>query len=274
MKKIFAVKKRQLKIKAYSIVYPFVYNRQIPGIFMWHQGRCGSTVLANLLNQHPNIDWRGEIFEYYARHRMKPSSVEEEIKYIRAVTGKNLPGIEIKGLPCQHLNQIKTSLQQFAEILNKCGFNDCIFLSRKNILRKLISAQIVVQGLYNSFHLSVDSELKLSGLLTIDLQRVSIQGKNAPLLDMVKYIDEESEKSLCTLRNYFRTLPLSYEEDIESNPKAAYQKSCSFLSLPEYEDIEIQDKQVNSMKLKDLITNFDEIEDLLAGTEYEWMLRD
>ena len=118
MKKIFMVEKRQLKMKAHSVLYSFIQHKKLPGVFMWHQGRCGSSVLANLLNQHPDIDWRGEIFEFYAVHKMKPLSVENEIKYIRTSVGKNRPGIEIKGLPCQHLNQIGISLQQFAEILS------------------------------------------------------------------------------------------------------------------------------------------------------------
>ena len=34
---------------------------------MFHPGRCGSTVLGNLLNQHPSIEWDGEIYEPQGR---------------------------------------------------------------------------------------------------------------------------------------------------------------------------------------------------------------
>ncbi|MGF1480774.1 MAG: hypothetical protein ACFB4I_15030 [Cyanophyceae cyanobacterium] len=89
---------------------------------------------------------------------------------------------------------------------------------------------------------------------------------------MIEYIDEESEKALHILKNYFRILTISYEEDIEDDPKIAYQKACSFLNLSKFDDVKVKRKRINTMKNKDLITNFNEIEDLLSGTKYEWML--
>ncbi|MGF1479266.1 MAG: hypothetical protein ACFB4I_07215 [Cyanophyceae cyanobacterium] len=85
MKKIFALKKRQIMKKACSVAYPLTQYKNRPGIFMWHHGRCGSTVLGKLLDQHPDINWRGEIFELYAVHGIEPLSVEEDIKYVRAI---------------------------------------------------------------------------------------------------------------------------------------------------------------------------------------------
>ncbi len=32
---------------------------------MLHFGRCGSTVLATMLSQHPDVTWDGELFEMY-----------------------------------------------------------------------------------------------------------------------------------------------------------------------------------------------------------------
>ena len=34
-----------------------------PNVAMFHSGRTGSTVLGDLLKQHPNVDWAGEIYE-------------------------------------------------------------------------------------------------------------------------------------------------------------------------------------------------------------------
>jgi hypothetical protein len=261
---------REVRIKLCGSLYPFLPSEKRKGIFMWHHGRCGSTVLAEMLNQHPSIHWPGEIFESYAEAGVPRPNFREDLKYIQLECGDKLPGFELKGLPSQHLPTLGITLPQFMEVIQELGFSHCIFLDRRNTLRKLISVQIVDQGLRKSYHMA-RKEAGLSGRLKIDLQRVRIQGKYAPLLDMIRHIDEETEKARSLVGEFYSFLPLYYEEHIEQAPRVAYDESLRYLKLPPHEAT-VTLQRINIRTLAELVENHKEIEDLLAGTKYEWML--
>jgi hypothetical protein len=261
---------RQLKIQLLASAYPLFPSDKRKGVFMWHHGRCGSTVLGRILNQHPGIRWRGEIYEPYAEAGIPRPNFRDDLRYAQLECGRKLPGIELKGLPSQHLPTLGTSLEQFVETIREHGFSHCVFLDRRNTLRKLMSVQIVDQGLRNSYHMS-NKETALDGRLKIDLQRVRIQGKYAPLLDMLRHIDEETEKARELVSRYYAFLPLYYEDHIEADPLVAYRAILAHLGLP-YHDAAIPLKRINVKALHELIENYAEVEDLLAGTKYEWML--
>lgn len=261
---------RHLKIKLIAAAYPLLPSGKRKGVFMWHHGRCGSTVLGCILNQHPGIRWRGEIYEPYAEAGIPRPNFRDDLKYAQIECGRKLPGIEIKGLPSQHLPTLGISLGQFAEAVRELGFSHCVFLDRRNTLRKLLSVQIVDQGLRGTYHMA-NKETALAGRLKIDLQRVRIQGKYAPLLDMIRHIDEETEKARQIVREYFDFLPLYYEDHIEADPLVAYREILSHLQLPHH-DAEVTLKRINVKTLQELVENHRDVEDLLAGTKYEWML--
>lgn len=248
-----------------------------PNVFMWHHGRCGSTVLANMLNQHPDISWKGEIFNPSAKggkHRYlvkRPFLVKMKVKLLKRMAKPSGLGIELKGLPCQHPALIGVSLNHFSDILKSMNFEQCIFLHRKNILRKLVSVQFVDQGMRDSFHRSLNDGRNLSGTIDLNINRVRIFGKHATLLDMIEYIHAETEVAKTILQKVFKTLQLYYEDDIQEDPRNAYNNTCEFLNL-EYYDAKIRDRRVNDKSLRDIISNYSELEDLLAGTNYEWML--
>lgn len=242
-----------------------------PNIFMWHHGRCGSTVLGNLLNQHPSISWKGEIFNSSEKRGKRPFLVNMKVKLLKRMVKPCSLGIEIKGLPCQHPALIGIPLASFSDMLKSIDFEHCVFLHRKNILRKLISVQIVDQGMRESFHKSLDDRKSLSGTLELNINRVRIYGKYATLLDMIEYIHAETEVAKTTLQKMFKTLQLYYEDDIQDDPLKAYKSTCEFLNL-EYYDAKIKNRRINDKSIKDLISNYSELEDLLAGTNYEWML--
>lgn len=261
---------RELAIRLAATAYPVFPSAKRKGVFMWHHGRCGSTVLGRILNQHPGIRWNGELYEDYAEAGIARPNFRDDLKYAQLECGRKLPGFELKGLPSQHLPTLGVSLGQFLETIREYGFSHCVFLDRRNTLRKLISVQIVDQGLRKSYHMS-DKETALAGRLRIDLQRVRIQGKHAPLLDMIRHIDEETEAARERVGEYFDFLPLYYEEHIEADPLVAYRKILSHLDLPHH-DAQVTLKRINVRTLQELIENYREVEDLLVGTKYEWML--
>jgi hypothetical protein len=261
---------RELKIRLLASAYPLFPADKRKGVFMWHHGRCGSTVLGQILNQHPGIRWRGEIYERYAEAGTPRPNFRDDLKYAQIECGRKLPGFELKGLPSQHLPTLGVSLGQFMDAVREHGFSHCVFLDRRNTLRKLISVQIVDQGLRSAYHMS-GKETALSGRLKIDVQHVRIQGKYAPLLDMIRHIDEETEKARHLVREYFDFLPLYYEDHIEADPLVAYREILAHLGLPDH-DANVPLKRINVKTLQELVENHQEVEDLLTGTKYEWMV--
>lgn len=263
---------RALKLKALASAYPIFPANKRKGVFMWHHGRCGSTVLGRMLNQHPDVDWGSEIYQPYAEAGIPRRNFRDDLKFAQIVAGHKLPGIELKGLPSQHLPTLGVTLREFLDALRELGFSHGIFLDRRNTLRKLISVQIVDQGLRDGFHMATDKDAALKGRLRVDLQRVRIQGRHAPLLDMIQYIDEETQKARALVGEYFDCLPLYYEDHIEADPGVAYEKTLGHLGLPHH-DAQVTLKRINAKSLPELIGNFQEVEDCLAGTPYEWMLK-
>jgi hypothetical protein len=241
------------------------------GILLWHHGRCGSSVLSRLLDQHPDISWHRELYRRYTVKGIDRPNFLDDIHRVRAKSTEPFYGIELKGLPSQHLQRLGVDLERFVDAIRPEGFEHAIFLHRRNILRKLISVQIVDQGLRDSFQLAADSADELKGKLTIDVNQVRIVGRLAPLLDMIEYIDTESQKAQQVLAAQFDLLSLYYEDDIEQDPLDAYAKVCAYLGLPPA-DAHVLMKRINTKPLGELVTNAGEIEDMLAGTPYEWML--
>ena len=66
-------------------------------------------------------------------------------------------------------------------------------------------------------------------------------------------------------------LHLVYEEDVEDDPALAYRQVCDLIGVAS-ESIESRLGRTGAAPLTSLLTNFDEIAELLTGTEYEWML--
>ena len=238
---------------------------------MWHHGRCGSSVLGKLLNQHPEIRWYREIFERYSSRQEARPNFRDDIKRVRRKARERIPGIELKGLPSQHLQTIGVPLEEFVDVIREEEFTKCVVLHRKNILRKLISVQIVDQGLRDSFHLSTRSSGGLEGRLKVDVENVRILGKFAPLLEMIQYIDEETENARRLLSERFDILPLFYEDHIEADPTVAYRMVCDYLDV-EFVEADVTLQRINTKPLPELVENCGEIEGLLSGTPYEWML--
>lgn len=252
-----------IKIKLLASAYPLFPTDKRKGVFIWHHGRFGSTVLGCILNQHPGISWRGEIYERYAEAGTPRPNFRDDLEYAQIEH-------ELKGLPSQHLPTLGVSLGQFLDVICEHGFSHCVFLDRRNTLRKLISVQIVDQGLRNTYHMS-GKETALAGRLKIDLQRARIQGRHAPLPDMIQHIDEETERARHLVREYFDFLPLYYEDHIEADPLVAYRKTLAHLGLPTMTR-ECPLKRINIKTLQELVENYQDVEDPLAGTKYEWVV--
>lgn len=239
-------------------------------LVMLHHGRCGSSVLGNLLNQHPKIYWAGEIFEAYMKgsKRSQPNFVEQTLKNSSNMRTSELYGFETKYLAEQHLSEgcINMTLKAYIAQLRDLGYEHFILLHRSNYLRRAISAEIARQQ--QSWH--TQTTIKTAQKITLDINKVTIGIANRSLLESFESLDASYEK-LQTLLQPTKVLVLSYEKDILENPICAYQKSCAFLNIkPASPQIKL--KRTNPFPLEELLVNYEEVKALLTNTKYSWML--
>lgn len=118
---------------------------RLGSVAMFHVERCGSTVLGNLLNQHPKICWDNEIvLKHYINQNcdLKPFDTKKFFRRQMLVAGRRFYGFEIKIHKKQQLAIWHKTHSELLEELIEIGINKFIILERKNYLRRMIS-QIV-----------------------------------------------------------------------------------------------------------------------------------
>ena len=114
---------------------------------MFHIGRCGSTVVAKLLQQHHNIHWANELYEpiFKQWNRLNPDFTQPgvmpmlPIDYLKKSISKSNTktyGFEIKPY---HFRLINMPMKKYLTEIEMLGFQHFILLDRKNKLRKTFS---------------------------------------------------------------------------------------------------------------------------------------
>jgi hypothetical protein len=241
-------------------------------VAMFHTGRCGSSVLGLMLNQHSRIQWAREIFEKHAQDMnsgaLSLTSVEKIIETNRNKRNLELFGFETKYLPQQHLSDkcINMELADYITLLRQMQFDKFIILHRKNYLRRIISAQVGIKT--GSWH----SQDKVESPTKVRLNVHSLGVTSEPIIKSFESMDE----ALAILQSILKrqnTLFLTYEDDILEDPREAYLKVCRFLKIPD-EEPEINFVRTNPFRCEDIITNYDEVEKILRNSRYSWMLED
>ena len=239
---------------------------------MFHTGRCGSTVLGNLLSQNPEICWAGEVFEDMQKqyrkfrwHKKRPLKILEMMMYSRKC---RYFGFETKSMKEQHLRPewIDMNLIDYILALCELGFKHFIILKRKNYLRRALSATVGFRsGIWHQEKDETNNRIQIN----IDINNFKIGNTYKHLLQHFHDLDQHYLKLNCILQKK-RLLNLIYEYDIQDNPVAAYNKICDFLAI-EPVPVEIRHKRTNPFKMSDVIQNLEEVKDELRNTKYEWM---
>lgn len=242
---------------------------------MFHSGRCGSTVLGDMLNQHPDIFWASEIFndmpkgfKWYLPNRLRTKNFIEKGMYAQS---KKYYGFEIKYLPEQHLRSdcINLSLLSLVDLLRKMG-TDFIVLLRKNYLRRALSVEIARTT--NEWH--TQEQKNIPTPVKIDIDHFVTGNIPRPLIEHFNILDEYSN-TLQALLEDTPFLKLCYEDDILLDPTVACIKVAEFLDADITSfDVAVRLKRTNPFNIKDMILNYNEVASLLKGTKYEWMLYD
>jgi hypothetical protein len=245
-------------------------RNRLKNVIMLHAGRTGSSVLADMLSQHSEIKWDGEIFLDYPKYLdFFTSDPIQFIVYKMFQKSSNIYGFEVKALKNQHLEMfIKLNLDEFLVKAFEQGYSYFILLKRKNLLRRYIS---IIQMLETKVYHTTTTQLKPK-LITIDPDNIWVNRKKTNLINYFKIIEQEYNDVSQLLRKY-NVLSLSYEEDILSNPMIAYNKICDFMCI-EKQHPKIVLKRTNPFSIREVVANYSDIEKALKGTEYYWMLED
>lgn len=242
-------------------------------IAMFHAGRCGSSVLADLLNQRTEIHWANEIFENMQPAFYNMSANKRAQARIAAMIHPPVTpyfGFETKYLPEQHLRYelANSTPQDYVQLLEKMGFSHFVLLDRQNHLRRAISIAI---GTKTNQWSSLKSTNQVTTVSLNPEQFVSY-GETMPLLKFFKSLETRYAEVKQAIGNR-PLLEINYEEDIMNNPLVAYEKVCDFLGLPiQDKSISVRLRKQNPTPISDLLENYSEICAYLGDTEYAWML--
>ncbi|MEX1115799.1 MAG: sulfotransferase [Akkermansiaceae bacterium] len=261
---------------------------------MIHEGRCGSTVLASLLDQHPAIVHFNEILtkgawisrefvnsELEARRDASEIRLPDLNKFIKQVaeTRRSIVkpdqlyvGFEIKLNQLSSMNLDCDLPSLVREVSSGSPDARFMFLTRRNILRRHVS---ILRCQYKN----VTHADQLKGV-NFDKVRLDVDDKlrdwsyeftrfQASLADLL----EISETRRLAVRDFALAnghLYLEYE-DFEHRPMTAAEQTFDFLDVPRIE-VESPLLKTGDFPLSDLIENYDEVRESLVNTRWMTML--
>ncbi len=251
-------------------------GREAPadGVVMYHIGRSGSTVIGDLMKQHPDIRWEGEIVlaeswksalpEFPDPKQPGPNLLPFLDQLKRDERKHDWLGFEIKFF---HLDEFGIPLEQFIRDCNGTGYGHAIVLERTNYLRKIVSSLRAHQT--KVWHQPASAK-PVKQPVRIDCRSLVVDHETDTLEDtLARFRDQFAD-----LRRQLQGSPhlwLTYEEDLENGPEIAYDKICAFLGVREFK-ASVRFGRTSPFPLSQLIDNFAEVQAAIGGTEFAWML--
>jgi len=236
---------------------------------MIHLGRSGSTVLGDLLRQHSQIKWGGEIYAYILNFYINGKFVKKNLAiwYLKNCVRGTLQkyyGFEFK---FYHLRFLNEHLPEYLEKIKNLGVDKFILLERKNYLRVIVSYLLAQEThLWHSTE-DVNSE---PGTIILNPNLIRIDYEQKALIQFLNEF-RDNFKELEELLSDQNILQLNYEEHILEDPMKGYQIACDYLKIKPERSL-LRHKRISKYKLSDIISNYEEIERYLMNTPYYWML--
>ncbi len=249
-------------------------SRQSGHVLLLHNGRSGSTLLGNMMDQHSDVFWDGETFEKRLHKEaasrgvgidslygeFTPADLTSEIFHrMDKRSGNRIFGTEIQDY---HLKMVGLELPEFLAALRPKGFTKFIYLDR-NYMRKVVSHIVATER--NKFHIGTKTKLKKTGF-ELDPDMIYIGHRLTSLLEALQqYDDFASDVSKALPKKDL--LHLRYEDDIENDPHQAARKVCKFLDI-KFHKPKVNFGKTTTRSLKEILENYEEIEDLIRGSSF------
>jgi hypothetical protein len=243
-------------------------SRRRGNIVMFHFGRSGSSVIAGLLARHPQVRWDGQLFNYHLQpwRRNPQPRLEQAYRLIdRRMSYHDVPFYGFEVLP----SQLKAGLideHSFAGSLDRLGFAHFIFLTRRNLLKRIVSHLVARER--GRWHMRADADVPLTRV-HVDIESLRL-AEPKPLLVHLADLQADADR-LRGLLDARHCLQLVYEDDVLPDPRIALQKACAFLDI-EAIDLPVRHGRTTPQALADVVDNFPELHRALEGTPFEWML--
>ncbi len=274
--------RQRLRMMYASHLGPPLSGLRRDGTVMFHIGRSGSSVVADLVRRHPFVFWDGEVYQRHLNslglfeegfHDARvPVSPVPEITSLAKRAGPLIYGFEVKFF---HLDIFGIDLDEYVAGLGEAGIRKVIVLERKNYLAKIVSSvRAHGDGVYHQTNRTPeptpdrhDTPVSLGGEVDIDYSTGS-------LLDYL----ESYERSFQELRRALRVaglqvLELTFEDHVRADPVDAYRRICSHLGIPPL-PLRPRLQRIGASSLDESITDYAEVREKLKSTPYEWMLPD
>ncbi|UOM34279.1 hypothetical protein [Acuticoccus sp. I52.16.1] len=244
---------------------------------VFHVGRCGSTVLQQMLLKHGAIFADTEIYGVYAREvgGTTDAAFEAFTRERVAIQTRGLPPgtaylFEVKFFPTLDLARVSYDLPSYLDVLIRdFGTRDAIVLERRNVLRRIVSTHIASSR--GRFFDAAGAAIELPRI-ALPLRGLWFGDATYDLVDLIAAIEGEyaALRRELAARN-IAPLSVTYEDDIEADPGAAYAKVCRAFGVAPV-DVAPRFSRINTAPLSRTLSNFDAVAAALAGTPYAWML--
>jgi hypothetical protein len=257
---------------SHRVAGPALSHWRAGGVAMIHTGRCGSTVLSDLLSQHPDVYWDGEtygrVITGIKSEGLDRSAVPfDPANYVQQRlkrSGRRWFGYDLK---FSHVTEFGHDVESYIQQIADLGVDHVISLRRTNYLRQVISGKN--GGRRGQFHsrVAVDDELPPLHLdtddLAVDLYRGPLREHFERWDDLYQRLDDMALP---------RYLSLNYEEHLQRDPTVGYRLVEKFLGLGPHEPEVRLVRLAPDRPVSELLENYDDVCRHLAGSRYAWMV--
>ena len=248
-------------------------------IAMLHIGRCGSTVLGNMLDEETDLLWDSEALHprvarardlpaVRARERFDEHTFNREIRRRFIHAGKRRYGFELK---TEHLELYGlTDPKEARAVLEGLGFGVFISLGRTNVVRQLVSS---IRGRQvGNFHINATDRKGLK-MVPVDCD---LAGFRLDKVDPVMSLEEQ----LATRQEWMEWnrevvgedgLHLDFEKHVMQDPSVGYRMICEHIGIKPQE-LEPSLRRTNPESVDHLLADPKAWRDRLKGTRFEWMM--
>lgn len=230
---------------------------------MWHSGRCGSTVIADLISDDGRIVWDSEILENFSQNPppilLANGAMLERVGQIIAAQQRSA-GLKPFGFEMKlwHYKRLGLELDKVYGLLRRMRFGKHIILERRNHLRALVSGRVAFAS--GEWHIQKGQEVKPT--------LIKFNASDACLHDEIKLHEKFYEDLKATLPT--ESFYMSYEDDIEADPYVGYKKLIEYLGYKP-KKLAVKLNKTNPKPLSEIIQNYDEVCNYLSNTPYHWM---
>ena len=239
-----------------------------------HTGRCGSTVLNRLLNQHPSIHFDGEVLG--ARYNYHFQQLPATIPLQRYAVGRSIQRRWWRARGCHYGVEVKTSdlavhgcrtLDDVRTLVESCG-SRILVLRRRNLLRRFLSA-IRPEMTGSSWHQRVSKKTETTRFhMDLDQPHPS----RYPTKDIEGILQQE-EDAITSLGALARdaALDLWFEDHVRDDPTVGYTAICDAMGVDPV-PVNSTIRRTNPGPISSIIENADELHERLGRSRWAWML--